>query len=337
MSYTFSVNNTPSTGPVAMWTLISTLISAGWIKKMDSDGTVYSSTGVQVTSGASGTNGLGNNSAWVRLQAPAVNGGTIVNQTRELLFLRGTTDVLWKIKYSASAGFSGGSPAATVTPTSADEVYMLGTSSDSVGTTWFGTNATYRWNVIAGGAAEFYSFTAFAQTAGSVVTNGLALDVLAAGSYPSLDVDPAVMYVSDATGFLNTQTIVNLQTFPTATVTNPALGRAWVGATSAAQAATNTASTGTGIIGSAPQVAASGTTNCFATNPFTMKDDILPCIWGSFVTSFKAVKGYSTLFRFATGGHSQFDTLDVASAGAKDRIIVGRLCLPWSGASPMII
>ena len=92
MAYTFSVNNAPLTGATAMYTLISTLMSAGWLKKADSDGTTYSSTGVQVTSGNSGTNGLGNTNAWVRLQAPAVNQGTVVNQTREITIQRGTTD-----------------------------------------------------------------------------------------------------------------------------------------------------------------------------------------------------------------------------------------------------
>jgi hypothetical protein len=74
MAYTFSVNNSPATGAVAMYTLISTLVTAGWTKVMDSDGTTYSASGVQVTSGNVGTNGLGNSSAWVRLKAPLVGG-----------------------------------------------------------------------------------------------------------------------------------------------------------------------------------------------------------------------------------------------------------------------
>ncbi len=333
MAYIFSVNNTPSTGAVAMYSLVSTLMSAGWTKPADSDGTVYSSSGVQVTSGASGTNGLGNTSAWVRLKAPAVNQGTVVNQQRELIILRGNAagDTAWKIKYSASAGFTGGSPAATVTPTAADEVYMLGTASDSVGTSWMGTNATYRWNIIVGGAAEFYSFAAFAVTIGTITaTNGIALDAMVTDSYPSLDVDPAVMYVSATTSFMNTTTVISNSTFPTATVTDPALARAWVGATSAAAAATNTASTSVGI------VTALGLPTTFGSNPFTNKDDILPCIWGSFVTSFKAVKGYSTLFRLTTIAHTNLDTLDIASSGAKDRIVVGKITLPWSGTSPAL-
>ncbi len=111
MAYTFSTGNTPATGAVAMWTLINTMVSAGWLVKADSDGSTYNATGGQVTGGASGAHGLGNNSAWVRIQSPLVGGNT-----RELTIQRGTTDVIWRLKYSCNKKFSGGAPAATVTP-----------------------------------------------------------------------------------------------------------------------------------------------------------------------------------------------------------------------------
>ncbi len=116
MAYTFSVNNTPLTAPIAFYGLISTLVTAGWTKMSDSDGTTYSSSGVQVTSGATGSGGLGNNHAWVRLQSPPTNGGAITNQTREVIFQRGTSDFSWRIKYSAHGKFIGGIPNATSTP-----------------------------------------------------------------------------------------------------------------------------------------------------------------------------------------------------------------------------
>jgi len=89
MAYTFSVNNsigTHNTPAHAIWFIISTLMSAGWTKVMDSDGTTYSAAGTQVTGPNTGTNGLDNNRAWVRLQAPPVNGGAVVIKPENLPF-----------------------------------------------------------------------------------------------------------------------------------------------------------------------------------------------------------------------------------------------------------
>src|SRR5579883_3111366 len=50
-SYTYSLNNTPSTGAVAMYAIYAQLHTAGWSDKADSDGTTYAASGGQVTSG----------------------------------------------------------------------------------------------------------------------------------------------------------------------------------------------------------------------------------------------------------------------------------------------
>jgi len=231
MAYTFAVNGTPATSSIAMYQLISTLMTAGWLKKADSDGVTYSSSGVQVTSGNIGTNGLNNTKAWVRLQSPSVNG-----QTREFTFQRGTTFDVWRIKYSASAGFTGGSPAATVTPSSTDEVFMLGGATDASPTffSWFTTDNGYYWNIACGGSTEFYSFIAWGKTIGALTSlNAICLDVMAAGSYPSADIDPAVVYCSNA-GPAISQIVSSAAV--TTNVTNAAFARAWLGATSAAGA-----------------------------------------------------------------------------------------------------
>lgn len=114
MSYVFSVNQQPATGSVAMWQLISTLKTAGWSQIDSSDGTTQGAS--QVTNGGAGINGLGNTSAWVRIQAPTTTGG-LYSQNREFIFQRGTTDLQWRVKYSAVGGFIGGVSSATITPT----------------------------------------------------------------------------------------------------------------------------------------------------------------------------------------------------------------------------
>ncbi len=132
MAYTFSTNNAPATFGIGMYTLISTLMTAGWTKVMDSDGTTYSASGTQVTSGGVGANGLNNASAWVRMRSPATNGGSVVNQTRELVIQRGSTHLIWKLKYSASALFKGGNPGATVTPSNQTADLYLESNKDGV-------------------------------------------------------------------------------------------------------------------------------------------------------------------------------------------------------------
>lgn len=345
MAYTFSVNNTPATGAVAMYQLITTLITAGWSKVSDSDGTTYSAGGTQVTSGASGANGLGNSSAWVRMAAPAVSG-----QVRELIIQRGTTnDRGWQIKYSASALFSGGSPAATVTPTSTDEVYMLGVGTAATAlASWFDGDGAYRWHIACGGSAEFYSFYAFAVSTGAAnIRNGMCLDVMAAGSFPSADVDPAVMYcsaISTGQSFGDQSTFGWIGGIMT-TATNPAYARAWMGATSQAQASLVSNSVRVALIplGGTSGSVVGGLIGA-GTNPFTSKDSLIPAWWVRQGTSVApvGVKGASTLFSYGSVIRQSMDTAD--TVGTKDKVFIGgsllaatqNIWMPWSGVSPTI-
>jgi len=346
MAYTFSVNNTPATGAVAMYLLIAALVTAGWTQVSDSDGTTYSAGGTQVTSGASGTNGLGNSSAWVRMAAPAVGG-----QIRELIFQRGTTnDRSWQIKYSASARFITGFPAATVTPTSTDEVYMLGAGTAATAlSNWFDVDGGFRWHIACGGSAEFYSFNAFAVLTGaSNLRNGLFLDVMATGSYPATDVDPAVMFCSAtaaSTVGYGIQSTFGFLGGAMSTVTNPAEARAWLGALSLAQASLVSNNVKVAMIphGGTSGSVIGGVTST-GTNPFTAKDSLLPAWWARQGTSVApvGVKGASTLFSFGSVIRQNMDTAD--TAGTKDKVFIGgaavastqNIWAPWSGVSPLI-
>ncbi len=341
MAYTFSVNNAPANGAIAIYTLITTLITAGWIKKMDSDGTTYSSTGVQVTGSGTGTNGFGNTSAWIRLQSPATNGGSVLNQTRELIFQRGTTDLVWRIKYSASAGFTGGSPAGAVVPSSTDEVYMTGAGTDAAPTytSWFGVNGTYRWHVGAGGADEFYSFYAISvansQTVVSSSSNTcMFLDIMAPGSYSPLDVDPAVIYFSSATGTAALSEIITTVAV-TVNIANPSKARAWFGATSAAAGA---------IVGHnncnvslVPYGSSVGGTGIVGTNPWSDGDDLLPALYvNKNIIPPCGIKGFSTLLMFGSMQHVNMFVIDTVTTGTRDKIFFQNVWLPWSGAVPLI-
>jgi hypothetical protein len=337
MAYTFTVNNTPLTGAIAFYQLVAALMAVGWLKKMDSDGTIYSATGTQVTHGGTGVGGLGNTRSWVRLQAPQVNHGSVVNQTREITIQRTTSDTQWRVKYSASALFTGGAPAILVTPSAADEVFMVGGGTDASPTfsTFFGTNAGYVWHIVCGGAAEFYSFVGWISNfgqSGATTNQVFALDAMQAGSHPATDVDPAVVYLASGSAF----TDMAASAYPTANVTNPALARAWFGATSAAGALT------TGTNNQNVRMSSYGTsvgTNTFSAclNPWNNKDDLLPGLWGNKASSGpKGIKGFSTLFMLPSVQRGNGETLDVASPGAKDKIFYNGIWLPWSGALPIL-
>ena len=197
MAFTSTLNGlSPATGSVATYALYTMCLAAGATKVADSDGTTYSAVGTQVTSGASGANGLANPSAWFVMQLPS---------GEQLCFQRGTTHLLWRIKYSAISGFSGGSPGATRVPSAADESLRLGGGTDAAPTyiSWWATDATYKLYGRAGGAADGF-WIASVINAGGAAGAGMFVDPVTNAN--ALDQAPAVIHISVGTsGFTATQ------------------------------------------------------------------------------------------------------------------------------------
>lgn len=341
MAHSFSTNNIPANGSLAVYLFLSTLVSAGWTKVKDSDGTTYSSSGVQVTSGASGTNGLANANAWFVLQAPAVSG-----QQRSICLQRGSTNNVWRIKYSYAAGFTGGSPSATQVPSATDEVTIIGSGTDAspgfAGT--LPTDGTYRFNVCGGDTTIGYSFywMTFSNTnqyAGQVV---FMLDVMVVGTYSSADVDPAIIYMDTTTS--NTSFAVLKIPYQ---MNGSAQGRCYYGIA--------TVPTWTSVVclfyadawqpGSftvAGYSEQSGN-NSLGTNGWNSKDDVIPvpygrpkdlAAYGPACASF-GWKGFGSLMKYANNYRANMDTLSV-DAGTKNYIYFNGSALPWDGSTPII-
>jgi hypothetical protein len=355
MAYTFSVNNTPSTGYVAVYTLVTTLVSAGWSIKGSSNATSFNNTdGTYCASAAD----LSHASAWVRVQAPSTTGG-LAAQTREFLFMAAASGRSWRIKYSASAGFTGapiggGSIDAIHSPSAADEVVMAGVANDVVGsvlTNWLPVDGTYRWHICCGGAAEFYSFYCFSVTTSTnTIGGGMFLDVMAPGSFSALDVDPAVVHVAHATVSAWGNAVMGGGTSnggaAITNVTNPALARAWLGSTSAAGVLTSGCnSVNVNLIpygggSSGGTYAAFGGNSTIGTNSWSGKDDMLPAWWmrTGISTAPTGLKGCSTLIQYGGVIRSTLDTADVS--GTRDKIQMASvngnsttiIWVPWSGA-----
>lgn len=150
----YCYNDHYTTGSIFLYTWKTGLKLSGWTVPRSSDGTTYNTSGDQITSGSSGTNGLANNRAWFVLRSPSIDG-----YQRELCIQRSTaSNAQWRIKYSFSSGFTGGSPSATQVPSATDEQIILGAGTDAspTFTSILGTDNTYRGIIIIGDSSENY-------------------------------------------------------------------------------------------------------------------------------------------------------------------------------------
>lgn len=181
---------TTNGGSEVTYRLKEVLKAAGWTVPRSSDGTTYNAAGDQITTPNTGAGGMNNNSAWFVIREP---GGV-----REWCFQRGTANGQLRLKYSALDRFTGGSPAATVTPTATDQQVLTGGGTDGspTYTSFFGTAGTYRSHCIAqstaeGGAYGFWCLTS--PNAGGTPTTGMYQEPMLVGSYPNTDPDPVIV------------------------------------------------------------------------------------------------------------------------------------------------
>lgn len=340
MAHSFSVNNTPATGSVALYLFITTLVAAGWTKPRDSDGTTYSATGVQVTSGAAGANGLANSNAWFVVRDP--------NTARSFCFQRGTTNRVWRIKYSYAAGFIGGAPSATQVPSATDETVITGGGTDAAPT--FATNNaqilpidnTYQFNMCAGDSTVGYGFWWDSWTTGLVTSTHYAmmLDVMLTGSFPAVDLDAAAVAVQNGSG--------NGVAAAWSTYSTECLG--YVGGADVARAWFNSSGTlvwkvcpavgyadpwqGYQIahLGAGPQIGA-------GVHAKSADDSILPICYARHPSSSGQTgpfgwKGFGQLIKTTTKGRANGDTLTVA--GLKAWLYMNGTLLPWNNTVPTL-
>jgi hypothetical protein len=324
MAFTFDVSTIPATGAVIVYKLVTALLAQTWTKPRDSDGTTYSPSGVQVSSGNSGTNGLANTNAWFVVRDP--------NSTRSFCFQRGTTNTLWRVKYSKSAGFTGGSPAATQVPSATDEQVFYGGGTDASPTFQqvfgSGSDGTLRVNICAGDSTVGYSFYLDCFTSGlpSSTHNVICLDVLSSGSYPVSDTDPAVVYATPVNGSTNA---FGSDLYQNVTSAHAYMGASWMGVH--------------GIVGQD----SSSATRCWpadvagqgvGSNPVTGEDAGVPLPYGRSIghTGPQGFKGFGSFLRYAGTFRACGDTISNTGVNSRDRIWVNGCLLPWDGSVPVL-
>lgn len=172
---------TPANGTAAVFNIITQLCSAGWNVTAWSDATTLTTavTGSNPFYGfGSGANNLGNTSAWFRIRAG--------DGSKEWMFQRSTTDLLWTAKRGKGT-FTGGTPNATTPGTDATSATLF-----TAATLW----PTIIGDLVLSMDNSSYSFTMMMVplTSGNVQTM-LWDEVFATGTYPTTPVANADPYV----------------------------------------------------------------------------------------------------------------------------------------------
>lgn len=312
MAFSQFINgNVPATGAAAMWDVINMLIAAGATKAADSDGTTYSSSGTRITGGGSGSNGLGNTSAWVRLQLP---GG------RELTIQRGTSNTVWRVKYSASAHFTGGSPGATQTPSATDEAIRCGGGTDASPTylSWFSSDASYKLYGGAGGATDGFWF-ATVLIAGGAQSAGMFFDPLSSST--TSDGDACVIGVSVSGSAFTSAVLGSNSASATA---GGVMGWLKYGLAGSGYVAIPALTMNDGSGAMWPNVA--------GTNPHTGNDALELIQYGrkSSLSAPTGPKGISRFVAWNAATRSALETYSVSTT--RDRITLSDINVPWNGA-----
>jgi hypothetical protein len=317
MAYVFNVNNAPATGGLAIYILIATLEAAGWVQMAAGDGTSLFRFAPFITSGATGANGIGNNSAWTRIQSP--------DGVREYTIQRGTVGTAWRIKYSFAGKFTDGAMSATVTPSAADQVIMMGAGSDAsptYATAYMLTDNTYRYEVCADDASPYTFWSASFANGGGTPRAVLLLDKLT-GEPTDGDTYLTYSYYSNSTtGLFATSLLAETASasqqcsYATIPAASP---------TTLIQMPCATYNNGGNVI----------VPSNVTTNPITTKDELLPIVFmrRSAIAS-PGYKGIATMMKWPGTLRTTGDTMSVSSAS--DRIIMGEVSLPWNGSSVKI-
>lgn len=322
MVYTYdgtnsSVNLTPASAAECMLRFKQTMLQAGWTVVSSNNGTTASAADNVTTAAHFGTNNM-----WVVLRQHSNVAGS-----RQLCLFRGTVNTSWKLSYSYSAGFTGGTTSAK--PTASDEQYLVG-SAAAYGVI-FGTDGTYRFSVSAENTDSLAFYAFWFTTGGSAPVGMIVADLMVAATATG-DNDPYIFYSPWGAAL---PANVGLFSSNTSGLTSEATagqgcwswykkglsGEAWVGYSA--------------LIFS--NASANVIPTLLGPNPISNKDEAFPMFFArrSALTQ-PGFKGLGTILKWNGANRNTGDTLSIASSNAKDRIVVGHVNLPWNGSTPAV-
>jgi hypothetical protein len=389
MANQFITNQTPTTFAYCMYNLLSCMSSAGWSIMAWSDGTtvhntgtipgpyaagpgspdpVFPLTGTFPNTGAAGANGMDNTNAWWVMRQPKGTGSVgAYGGNRMIVFQRGTTDVLWRMKYSV--GPTSGHVSqyqfasdATHTPSlyasvTQDDATFVGGGTDASPTflTCFpvGQRGTTRFNVMAndGLAFETAPFGVWASAwnagAGFFPSFGFIFEPCAAGTTAPGELDPFVIGVDQNQTLNSTNGCFCVSTSNQASCffTQSGTGAgafAWLkyglsGATfqRVCPLMFGYIEVGLSFLYSLPGVSFRG--NPLSTNPINSFDELFPIAYGrppALGSGPGGYKGVGSMMKFNSAVRATGDTQ--AQSTVRDRIILGIVSVPWDASVPTL-
>ena len=274
------------------------------------------------------------NGAWAVLQMPLANG-----VYRHILIQRGSTNTSWRIGYSYSAGFNGALNNAIgagllAAPTATDGQALAGTffgasanATPTYSTSFFTTDATYNASCAADSASPygFWMWTA----SGTATTTGLVFDPLITGTYPSADTDPYCIFAgaSAGNGFQGSVDMGG------GTVISSSNIQAWLKKGLAGEGFVRIGTAIFFLNGAAIQ---NKVATVLGPNAADGNDVLLPIYYGrvASLASPTGGKGMSSMMQWVVNSRALKDTVSVASAGAKDYIVINDIAFMWNGSVP---
>lgn len=326
--YFFDNNLTPATDAELVFHLKQLLTFRGWTVMSSGDGIgTYASSGDCITDPGAGTQGMHNVNAWFRIRQPS-GGVAPYAGTREFVFQNRSTGStgLWNICYSYSAPFTGGSPSATVAPTSSDPVFIWGTAMNAGGGQFIRSGVsggTYRAHIFCGDASEFFTFGFFAYPNGNGSSScHFLFDACEPGSYPTAELEPYCIYAQ--LGCTVAEMIVSQNNY---------VGHNWStwydrGGGSQAYVSANAVIWQDDDSQVLP--------DHLGGNPYNSKDEAFPLAIArkATLTPIGGWKGFLHMTRWNGTSRGNASTLSVLTSG--DRIVSDSVNFPWDGSSPLI-
>lgn len=314
MAYQYDVNNVDGAngGAEVMYALKELLVANGWDVPRSGTGVAGSAADSDQFTGAADLNV---SRAWFRLRAPAT-----MTPRREFCIQRGSTsDRNWWIKVSAEDTFTLTAGDEDDMATASDEQNVWGSS--TAGTQLFGVAATYKFHIGMDDASPF-AFWCFAATNGTGATSGgFVFEPMGAGSYPSADEDPAVYYAGSSAAMFEDSQFGNATQGPVGWYKKDLAGEGWGNILGHTYYATGWAQAVPLNIG---------------TNPYDSDDNHFPIPYARPTAAGSSVgwKGFGSQMRWMGANRAEMDTL--STAGTKNKICKGDVCLPWPNVVPSV-
>jgi len=320
MAYQFDVNNAGGAngGAEAVFLLKELLKSAGWVVRSSGDGTTFFAASDGITTAGAGAGGMNNSRAWFCIRQPPS-----AVPRREFCCQRGSSgEAFWWITMSAEDGFTLTAGDADDKPTATDDENLFGTT--TVGTTLFAAAASYRIHIGADNAAPF-AFWFFCVTNGTGANpTAIVFEPLAAGSFNSVDADPAVYYVEAASATTLVSTSLAATGGPVGWFNKNTVGPGGPELFVDMPALEYRRSGGT----IAPNGAGS--------NPYDGDDNHFPIPYGRDTSTASSLgwKGFGSQMRWKGTVRANMSTL--SDGGTRTKVIVGDVVLPWDGSVPVV-